>query len=69
VHVLDYGDHLHALREHIKDESVDLITLSLPFHSQAHYPVLLRAPTDEQSQAQIAAFGPSLTVDGTWKYT
>jgi site-specific DNA-methyltransferase (adenine-specific) len=53
---LFYGDNLDVLREHIKDESVDLIYLDPPFNSQANYNVLYRELTGEQSQAQIEAF-------------
>jgi site-specific DNA-methyltransferase (adenine-specific) len=56
---LYYGDNLVVLREHIVDESVDLIYLDPPFNSQANYNVLFRAPTGEQSQAQIEAFEDS----------
>jgi len=31
---LYYGDNLAVLREHIRDESVDLIYLDLPFNSR-----------------------------------
>ena len=53
---LYYGDNLDILREHIADESIDLIYLDPPFNSQANYNVLFRAPTGEQSRAQIEAF-------------
>jgi site-specific DNA-methyltransferase (adenine-specific) len=53
---LFYGDNLQVLREQIADESVDLIYLDPPFNSNATYNVLFRAPTGEQSKAQIEAF-------------
>ncbi|MFZ1415468.1 MAG: DNA methyltransferase [Defluviicoccus sp.] len=59
---LYYGDNLQILREHIRDESVDLIYLDPPFNSQATYNVLFRAPTGEQSRAQIEAF------EDTWHW-
>ena len=59
---LYYGDNLQVLREHIKDESVDLIYLDPPFNSAANYNVLFRAPSGEQSQAQIEAF------EDTWHW-
>ena len=37
---LYYGDNLTVLREHIKDESVDLIYLDPPFNSRQDYNVL-----------------------------
>ena len=53
---LFYGDNLNVLREHIRDESVDLIYLDPPFNSQSNYNVLYREPTGQQSKAQIEAF-------------
>ena len=53
---LYYGDNLEVLREHIRDESIDLIYLDPPFNSQANYNVLYREPTGQQSKAQIEAF-------------
>jgi len=35
VNTLFYGDNLHVLREHIADESVDLVYLDPPFNSNA----------------------------------
>jgi site-specific DNA-methyltransferase (adenine-specific) len=59
---LFYGDNLPILREHIGDESVDLVYLDPPFNSNASYNVLFRAPDGHQSQAQIEAF------DDTWHW-
>src|SRR5712675_320167 len=56
---LFYGDNLAILREHIGDESVDLIYLDPPFNSNASYNVLFKAPSGEGSQAQIEAFEDS----------
>src|SRR5438128_1458174 len=56
ANALYYGDNLSVLRESIKDESVDLIYLDPPFNSNASYNVLFKAPSGEQSQAQIEAF-------------
>jgi adenine specific DNA methylase Mod len=60
---LYYGDNLDILREHIEDQSIDLIYLDPPFNSQATYNVLFRSPAGEQSQAQIEAF------EDTWHWT
>jgi len=38
---LYYGDNLTVLREHINDESVDLIYLDPPFNSRQDYNVLV----------------------------
>jgi adenine specific DNA methylase Mod len=54
---LFYGDNLAILREHVEDESVDLIYLDPPFNSNATYNLLFKAPDGHQSQAQIEAFG------------
>ncbi|MBJ7486714.1 DNA methyltransferase [Brevundimonas sp.] len=59
---LFYGDNLTILREHVGDESVDLIYLDPPFNSNANYNVLFRAPGGEQSQSQIEAF------EDTWHW-
>src|SRR6266508_2564893 len=60
---LYYGDNLAVLRENIPDGSVDLIYLDPPFNSNASYNVLFKAPSGEQSQAQIEAF------EDTWHWT
>jgi adenine specific DNA methylase Mod len=59
---LYYGDNLGVLREHVRDESVDLIYLDPPFNSNATYNVLFKAPSGQQSQAQIEAF------EDTWHW-
>ncbi|MEP7241789.1 MAG: DNA methyltransferase [Devosia sp.] len=60
---LYYGDNLKVLREHVDDESVDLVYLDPPFNSNATYNVLFKAPDGQQSQSQIEAF------DDTWHWT
>lgn len=62
ANTLFYGDNLAILREHLADESVDLIYLDPPFNSNANYNVLFRAPGGEQSQSQIEAF------EDTWHW-
>ena len=56
ANALYYGDNLSVMREHIKDESVDLVYLDPPFNSNADYNVLFRAPDGRESPAQIEAF-------------
>ena len=56
MNALYYGDNLSVLREHIKDESVDLIYLDPPFNSKANYNILFQTPKGQNSQAQIEAF-------------
>lgn len=53
---LYYGDNLHVLKEHVRDESVDLVYLDPPFNSDAQYNVLFKAPDGEPSGAQAEAF-------------
>ena len=60
---LFYGDNLQVLRDHIPDESVDLVYLDPPFNSNASYNVLFREKSGEESPAQIRAF------TDTWEWT
>lgn len=62
TNTLYYGDNLHVLREHIADESVDLIYLDPPFNSNANYNMLFKSPDGSDSDAQINAF------DDTWSW-
>ena len=59
---LYFGDNLNILREHVADESVDLIYLDPPFNSNATYNVLFRETSGERSSAQITAF------EDTWHW-
>lgn len=59
VNGLYYGDNLDILREHIRDESVDLIYLDPPFNSVRDYNIFFTSPKGEQSEAQIVAFKDS----------
>jgi site-specific DNA-methyltransferase (adenine-specific) len=61
--VLFYGDNLPILREHIPEESVDLIYLDPPFNSSRNYNVLFRDESGNQSEAQIEAF------EDTWHWS
>ena len=60
---LFFGDNLPILREHVADESVDLVYLDPPFNSNATYNVLFREAGGELSSAQIQAF------DDTWHWS
>ncbi len=60
---LYWGDNLKILRDHIPDESVDLIPLDPPFNSNRNYNVLFRENDRVESNAQIEAF------TDTWKWT
>ncbi len=60
---LFYGDNLDILREHIPNESVDLVYLDPPFNSSRNYNVLFRDEAGKYSEAQIEAF------EDTWHWT
>ena len=59
---LYFGDNLAILREHVPDESVDLIYLDPPFNSKATYNVLFHEKSGAESAAQITAF------EDTWHW-
>ncbi|MES2987044.1 MAG: DNA methyltransferase [Pseudomonadota bacterium] len=59
---LYYGDNLDVLRQHIRDESIDLVYLDPPFNSNAGYNVLFKAADGVGSDASIEAF------DDTWTW-
>jgi site-specific DNA-methyltransferase (adenine-specific) len=61
--LLYFGDNLEILRNHVPDESVDLIYLDPPFNSNATYNVLFAEKSGEKSAAQIAAF------EDTWHWS
>ena len=63
TNALYYGDNLTVLRDHVPDESVDLVYLDPPFNSNASYNVLFREKSGEESPAQIKAF------TDTWEWT
>jgi site-specific DNA-methyltransferase (adenine-specific) len=53
---LYYGDNLAVLRDHIPDQSVDLIYLDPPFNSRQDYNVLFAEKDGARSASQITAF-------------
>lgn len=59
---LYYGDNYDVLRQHIKDETVDLIYLDPPFNSRQDYNVLFAEKDGSQSSSQIRAF------EDTWEW-
>jgi site-specific DNA-methyltransferase (adenine-specific) len=61
--VLYYGDNLDVMREHIADESVDLVYLDPPFNSARDYNVLFKQAKKDENQAQITAF------TDTWQWS
>ena len=60
---LFYGDNLPVLREHVADESVDLVYLDPPFNSNRSYSVIFGKKISDDANAQIQAF------DDTWHWT
>jgi adenine specific DNA methylase Mod len=58
-----YGDNLEVLRQHVGDDSVDLVYFDPPFNSNRSYNVLFKSKTGDESQAQIEAF------DDTWTWS
>ena len=59
---LFYGDNLYVLRDHLADDSVDLIYLDPPFNSKRDYNLLFKSPKGQSSEAQIEAF------EDTWHW-
>ncbi len=59
---LYYGDNLDILRQHIADESVDLIYLDPPFNSARSYNLLFKDESGHHADAQITAF------EDTWHW-
>ena len=62
ANTLFYSDNLNILREHVSDESVDLIYLDPPFNSNRNYNVLFSDESGRDSEAQIEAF------EDTWHW-
>jgi len=60
---LYYGDNLDVMRQHIGDESVDLVYLDPPFNSARDYNVLFKQAKKDENQAQITAF------EDTWRWS
>ena len=56
---LYYGDNLQVMRDHLSDESVDLIYLDPPFNSKRDYNLLFKSPKGEAADASITAFEDS----------
>ncbi|PNE11678.1 MAG: site-specific DNA-methyltransferase [Beijerinckiaceae bacterium] len=57
-----FGDNLDVLRDHIDQESVDLVYLDPPFNSQENYNVLFKERSGAGVGAQVEAFRD------TWKW-
>lgn len=57
-----YGDNLPILRQHVADNSIDLIYLDPPFNSNRSYNVLFKEEGGTESPAQMTAF------EDTWHW-
>ena len=62
MNMLYYGDNLEILRDHIPNESVDLVYIDPPFNSNQAYNVIFSETDGTASQAQIQAF------EDTWRW-
>ena len=54
--LLYYGDNLLVLREHVRDETIDLVYLDPPFKSGQNYNLLFREVGGERPTSQVKAF-------------
>jgi hypothetical protein len=61
---LFYGDNLDVLREHIADDSVDLIYLDPPFNSKRDYNLLFKTPKKPVKAAAKKAIASKDDADG-----
>jgi len=55
---LYFGDNLEILRDHVGDESVDLVYLDPPFNSKATYSVLFKEKNGTASADKVGARAP-----------
>lgn len=62
--VLYYGDNLAVLRQHVKDDTVDLVYLDPPFNSSQDYNVLFAEQDGSRAAAQVRAFEDTWHWDG-----
>lgn len=63
MNTLWHGDNLGILRNHIADETVDLIYLDPPFNSNQNYNVLFKEKSGAASPSQMEAFTDTWTWD------
>lgn len=62
INKLLVGDNLPMLRDHVSDESVDLVYLDPPFNKQCSFNILFNEQGGEQSPSQVRAF------EDTWRW-
>ena len=63
MNTLFYGDNLEILRNHVPNETADLVYLDPPFNSARNYNLLFKQRKGDDSPAQIMAF------EDTWQYS
>ncbi|MCC6681228.1 MAG: hypothetical protein IT445_10055 [Phycisphaeraceae bacterium] len=68
TNTLYYGDNLAVLREHISDESVDLIYLDPPFNSNADYNVLFAERDHFQRSMGWPSCGETVKSNGVFNF-
>ncbi len=59
---LYFGDNLDVLRDHIKEETIDMVYLDPPFNSDANYNLIFPDESGAGSEAQAEAF------KDTWRW-
>ena len=59
---LFFGDNLKILREHIKDETIDLVYLDPPFNSKRDYSVPFKTPKGHESDSHLGRKGSRLRI-------
>jgi hypothetical protein len=59
---LFFGDNLNILREHVKDETVDLVYLDPPFNSKRDYSVLFKTPKEAKKIVVSVKGGDNVNV-------
>ena len=64
-----YGDNLEILREHVPDESVDLVCLHTLLNSNASCNVLFREQTGPHSLSQLSGTCAALSLLQTGRNT
>ena len=73
MNTLYYGDNLDILKNHIKDETVDLIYLDPPFQSGKNYNQIFQPAAFgvKGATSQIQAFGDTWIwgPEAEWEYT
>ena len=65
---LFYGDNLHVLRDHLADDSVDLIYLDPPFNSKRDTYLLFKSPKGQRWQCHFRPEAQVVAFEDTWHW-